>query len=61
MSIAPSFPDVAPTYQELCAGFDWSLAERELGHRPGDPINIGWMCSDRLCQRGLAAKPALLW
>jgi acetyl-CoA synthetase len=50
-----------PTYQELVANFDWNLAERELTYRPGDPINIGWMCSDRLCQLGLADKLALLW
>ena len=26
------------------------LAERQLGYRPGEPLNIGWMCSDRICQ-----------
>jgi acetyl-CoA synthetase len=62
MSIAPAVPGItSSSYQELCSGFDWSRAARELGHRPGDPINIGWMCSDRLCHLGLAAKPALIW
>ncbi len=40
---------------------DWSAIERELGCRSGGPINIGWHCSDRICEQGLAAKPALLW
>jgi acetyl-CoA synthetase len=40
---------------------DWSAIERELGHRPGEPINIGWHCSDRICELGHAAKPALVW
>ena len=50
-----------PGYAELTTGFDWSIAERELGYKPGDPINIGWMCSDRLCTLGLSKKPALIW
>lgn len=50
-----------PGYEELLACLDWRLAEADLGYRPGQPINIGWMCSDRLCQLGLANKPALLW
>jgi acetyl-CoA synthetase len=40
---------------------DWSAIERELGCRSGGPINIGWHCSDRICARGLADKPALIW
>ncbi len=46
---------------ELAAPFDWSVAERELGYETGRPINIGAMCSDRLCHLGLARKPALVW
>ncbi len=49
------------SYQELCRNFDWSISERELGYTPGAPLNIGWMCSDRLCQLGLAGKLALIW
>ena len=49
------------SYEELSANFDWSVAERELGYRQGGPINIGWMCSDRLCHLGLANKLALHW
>ena len=49
------------SYEELTANFEWNVAEQELGYEPGDPINIGWMCSDRICQLGLADKWALLW
>ncbi len=48
-------------YERLTEKFDWSIAEHALGCTPGSPINIGWMCSDRLCQRGLADKFALIW
>jgi acetyl-CoA synthetase len=50
-----------PSYEELCANFDWCVAEQELGYRQGGSINIGWMCSDRLCHLGLANKLALDW
>jgi len=50
-----------PSYKALTTGFDWSVSEHELGHKPGAPITIGWMCSDRICQLGMADKPALLW
>ena len=50
-----------PSYEELVSGFNWSLAERELGYEPGQPLNIGWMCSDRICSLGQADKLALIW
>ena len=39
----------------------WTAAERELGYCAGDPINIGWHCSDRICRTGRAHKTALVW
>ena len=30
----------------------WEVAERELGLQPGGPINIGWYCTDRICELG---------
>ncbi len=39
----------------------WEAAEHELGYHPGDPINIGWYCSDRLCELGLSGTVALRW
>jgi acetyl-CoA synthetase len=49
------------SYEERLQGFDWSVAEKALGYEPGSPINIGWYCSDRICDLGLAQKPALIW
>ena len=48
-------------YEELVARFDWAVAERELGWRHGDAINIGWHCTDRICRLGFERKPALIW
>jgi acetyl-CoA synthetase len=49
------------SYDERVKNFDWSIAEKELDYRPGDVINIGWYCSDRICQLGKADKPGLIW
>ncbi len=39
----------------------WEIAERELGLQPGSPLNIGWFCTDRICELGRGGKPALIW
>lgn len=49
------------SYEERLQGFDWSLAEKELGYNKGDLLNIGWYCSDRICKLGKGDKKALLW
>jgi hypothetical protein len=49
------------TYEERVKNFDWSISEKELEYKDGDLINIGWYCSDRICEMGKADKPALLW
>jgi acetyl-CoA synthetase len=49
------------SYESRLDGFEWTLSERELGYKPGDVINIGWYCSDRICQLGKAEKAALIW
>jgi len=49
------------TYEDRSQNFDWNLAAAELGHHAGDPINIGWHCTDRICALGKADKTALLW
>jgi len=53
--------DKNSTYDELLAKVSWSAAEQELGYKPGEFLNIGWMCSDRICQIGWAEKLALGW
>jgi len=49
------------SYEERLNNFDWSLSEQELGYSQGDVINIGWYCTDRNCERGLAEKTAFIW
>jgi len=50
-----------PSYEELTSDFSWKIAERELEYLPGDKINIGWYCSDRICLKGGADKIALYY
>jgi len=49
------------SYEERIKNFDWDIAEKELDYKPGDMINIGWYCSDRICEKGHGNKPALIW
>jgi len=49
------------SYQEKIKQFTWELAEQELGYQKGDMINIGYYCSDRICENGNADKLALIW
>ncbi len=49
------------SYDERVKNFDWSIAEKELDYQPGNILNIGWYCSDRICKMGKATKPALIW
>jgi len=46
---------------ESLKNFDWSLAEKELGYKNGDVINLGWYCSDRICQNGKGENIALYY
>ena len=49
------------SYEKRLDNFDWSIAEKELDYKNGDNINIGWYCSDRICNQGKADKKALIW
>src|ERR1035437_2326332 len=49
------------SYEEKINSFDWSDSENELGYKHGDIINIGWYCSDRICQMGKSDKTALIY
>jgi acetyl-CoA synthetase len=49
------------SYEDRLKDFSWSIAEKELGYTPGDSLNIGWYCTDRICQLGKADKTALIW
>jgi acetyl-CoA synthetase len=49
------------SYDERIKNFDWNIAEKELDYKPGNTINIGWYCTDRICDQGKADKLALIW
>ena len=49
------------SYEDRLENFSWAIAEKELGYTPGDSLNIGWHCTDRICQLGKADKTALIW
>ena len=49
------------SYEERLKDFDWGLAKDVLQWRDGELLNIGHMCSDRICARGDADKTALIW
>jgi acetyl-CoA synthetase len=47
------------SYNDRIKQFSWSISENELNYKAGDDLNIGWYCSDRICQMGKADKIAL--
>lgn len=49
------------SYENACSQFSWKDVEEELGYKPGDVINIGEYCSDRICRLGRGNKKALIW
>ena len=49
------------SYEERLKNFNWSISEKELDYQDGDVLNIGWYCSDRICEMGKADKLALIW
>jgi acetyl-CoA synthetase len=51
----------APSYDDRVRAFDWTIAHRELDWAPGDPLNMGWYCSDRICLEGHGDRRALVW
>ena len=49
------------SYEEEIKDFQWTISEKELEYKPGDDINIGDYCSDRICRQGKGDKLALIW
>jgi len=49
------------SYDERIKNFDWVLSEKELNYTEGEEINIGWYCTDRICESGKGEKTALIW
>jgi len=48
-------------YEETRKNFSWDISEKELEYKPGDVINIGVYCTDRICDMGKSEKLALIW
>ncbi len=49
------------SYEDRYKDFDWTQARELLGYKEGDFLNIGYYCSDRICERGKKDKLALIW
>ena len=49
------------SYEERLKGFDWSVSREVLDWTDGELLNIGHMCTDRICARGGADRVALIW
>ena len=49
------------SYDEKVNDFNWEMVEHELGYKKGDKLNIGYYCSDRICELGNSDKLALIW
>ncbi len=49
------------SYEERVKDFTWEISEKELEYKPGNVINIGEYCTDRICRQGKGNKTALIW
>ncbi|MFP4458846.1 MAG: acetate--CoA ligase [Candidatus Zixiibacteriota bacterium] len=49
------------SYEDVYKDFTWDKAREILGYKDGDPLNIGYYCSDRICEQGKGDKLALIW
>lgn len=43
------------------SGFDWDEADKVLEWKDGELLNIGTICSDRVCEMGHGDRTALIW
>jgi acetyl-CoA synthetase len=49
------------SYESRLPGFNWSVAEKELGYPENGIHNIAYYCVDRHCAQGRGAKLAMIW
>ncbi|MHA2248730.1 MAG: acetate--CoA ligase [Candidatus Kariarchaeaceae archaeon] len=49
------------SYENIYKNFNWEISEEELDYNHGEVINIGWYCTDRICNQGKGDKIALIW
>ncbi|RKZ06006.1 acetate--CoA ligase, partial [Candidatus Fermentibacteria bacterium] len=49
------------SYNDGMKDFNWDIAKDILDWKEGEILNIGAICSDRICSRGNGNKTALIW
>jgi acetyl-CoA synthetase len=49
------------SYEERYKNFNWKISEEELEFDKAPTKNIGYFCSDRICEKGFGKKLALIW
>ena len=49
------------SYEEQYKTFQWKMAGEWLQYGRGGQYNIGYYCSDRICEQGFGKRKALLW
>ncbi|MBI4810589.1 MAG: AMP-binding protein [Ignavibacteriales bacterium] len=49
------------SYEERYKTFKWKQAEEELEYGKNGMYNIGYYCSDRICEKGNGKKLGLMW
>lgn len=48
-------------YEERVRSFTWAQAEQELEYGKNGMFNIGYYCSNRICEKGMGSKLGLIW
>lgn len=49
------------SYDEKYKNFNWKHSEEELEYGKNGMYNIGYYCSDRICEKGFGDKLAFIW
>jgi len=49
------------SYEKRAGNFNWNVAREVLGWEDHELLNIGAICSDRICAQGKGDRTALIW
>lgn len=49
------------SFEEKYKNFNWKQAEEELEYGKDGNYNIGYFCTDKICEKGSSEKLALIW
>jgi acetyl-CoA synthetase len=49
------------SYGEKYKSFRWTQSEQELNYGKNNMYNIGYYCTDYICEKGYGDKDALIW